>query len=823
MKTFTQRPLSALISRALVSKALVASVFGSGLAYAEEAANDAEKALQIDEKIEVTASGRVTTAQDLPMNITAMGEDELRTKNITDIKDLIAESVAISAPGNSNRFAESVTVRGLNVANVNANNLERFATSTLAYYLDSTPLPNIAYRIKDVERVETLLGPQGTLYGGGSLGGTVRYITKKPDVEEMSVDFNTSIYQVKEGSLSHDTDVVFNVPLADNIAARISLAKLDDGGFTDRIMNPVWLADDELRVGTPNPNQQVYKDDDWEETDSARLQLMWHITDDLSINFSHISQSQLAHGTRGASRWDVGAACAGLTNCNYTSQTAPFQVDEYTIQSVHEEFSDRDFELSSVELEWNLGFATLTSSTSMYEDARVGQGDYIYEGYFYYDALAYIPSVSPENTNQSAFVSYDNTYEGLSHETRLTSNGDTALSWIVGFFSTDQEKSLQFWERFPGLDDAMVVDYGGFDPRDAYPDRQYLNTGYYEDISSEYKETAIYGEASYKITEQLTVTGGARFFTWEDNAYKNISDYTGYLGIDEGDSKDEGDDAIFKLNTSYQFNDDALAYFTLSQGFRRGGTNGFRPDGDLNVAASTQKFNPDSTTNKELGIKAAMLDSQLYVQAALYQIDWHDTQTYYSQSLLGFPLNGTVNGPDSQSNGVELDVRYNLNDNWTVRASYATSEAEFTETETVCLFEDGSECRTWYKGDDLGGTPDARKNISLSYYDELGEGSIDANLSMRIVGDQLSSRQDAILNDDGEVIGHDDPYIFEGYETVNFSTSYSQDNWSVSVFIDNLTDELGETSYQRVGGQWGYRSIYIMPRTVGMTFSYSYF
>jgi iron complex outermembrane recepter protein len=804
---------------------IIASLFTSNLAYsADETVEQGDKKKQDFETIEVTASGRATTAQNLPMNITAMGSEELRKKNISDIKDLIADSVAISAPGNSNRFAESVTVRGLNVANVNANNLERFATSTLAYYLDSVPLPNIAYRIKDVERVETLLGPQGTLYGGGSLGGTVRYITNKPQFNEFSADFNTNIYQVKKGSLSHDSDLVINSPLTDALALRVSLAKLDDGGFTDRIVNPVWLSEENKFNGTPSSSKELYKDDDWEDTTSARIQLNWQINDDASINFSHINQSQLAHGTRGASRWDVDEACAaqGSATCNYTVQTAPLQVDEYTLQSVHEEYSDRDFTLNSVELEWDLGFANLTSSISSYEDTRIGQGDYLYEGFFYYSVLAYLPSVAFGNTNESGFVSYDNSYKGVTQETRLTSNSNSDLSWILGIFTTKQEKSLKFWERFKGLDDAMVADYGGFDPRIEYPNRKFIDTGYDEDIASDYSEQALYGELSYQLSPAWTVTGGARLFKYKDTAFKSINDYTGYLGIDEGESKDEDTQSIFKFNTSYNFSDNSLVYFTVSQGFRRGGTNGFRPDGDLKVATSTQNFAPDTTTNKELGVKTSLFDNQLYLQLAAYQIDWHDTQTYYSQSLLGFPLNGTVNGPDAETQGFELDLRYNINENFTVRASYATSDAEFAETAEVCLFEDNSSCRTWVKGDKLGGTPDDRKNLSINYTTEIMTGVLSADLSMRFVGDQQSARQDSLLLDDGTV-ELDKPYVFKGYQTANLSMNYSQDSWTVGLYVDNLTDELGETSYQRVGGEWGYKSIYIQPRTLGVTFSYNYF
>ena len=773
------------------------------------------------EVIEVTSSGRNTIATKTAMNITAMGEEELRRKNIADIKSLIKDSTVISSPGNSSRFSDSVTVRGLNVANVNANNLERFTTSTLAYYLDSTPLPNIAYRIKDVARVETLLGPQGTLYGGGSLGGTVRYITNKPQLGEFQFDFNTSIYQVKEGSISNDTDVTVNVPVSDTVAMRVNVARLDDRGFTDRKMNAVWLEDDETHFGSPDRAQELYKDDDWERTDSARIQLLWQPSDNFKVNFSHIEQDQLAHGTRGASLWDVDEACAaqGLSSedCTYTPATAPLQVDEYTVQSVHEEYSDRGFSMSSIDLDWSLGFAELSSSTSYYTDERVGQGDYIGEGYIYY---GWIDGLGADQTRESAYMTFDNSNEGISHETRLTSNSSGPLSWIVGVYYTDTDSSLKFWEHFRGLDNAMFDAWGGFDANDLYPDRKEGDIGYFEDISSSYMELALFGELSYEITDAWDVTIGARVFNWEDKAYKNISDYTGAIGITEDVSTDEGNgESIFKFNTSYDINDDNLIYFTASEGYRRGGTNGFRDEGDLSVKESTQRFEPDTTTNYELGYKGYMLDKDLYLQANIFQIEWQNTQTYYDQTLGGiFPLNGTTNGPDSESKGFEMQLRYSITDELSFKLSSATSEAEFTETKTVCLYEGaddmpGQECSTWLEGDKLGGAPKWRHNASLDYSTELGNGYLGANLRARYTDEVLSGRQTR-----GE-----DPFIFEAYTTFDASVTYGVDNWNATLWVDNIANDLTQTSYQRVAGPWGYRSINQRPRTIGLNFSYSYY
>ncbi|MGA0027935.1 MAG: TonB-dependent receptor plug domain-containing protein, partial [Steroidobacteraceae bacterium] len=150
---------------------------------AQDTGREAESTTQLQE-ITVTATKRDELVHKIPYNVTAIGESELRAENITDIKSLIANSVGIDAPQNGARFTDSVTVRGLNISRADANNLEWFTRSTLAYYLDDAPLPFMAYRIKDVARVETLLGPQGTLFGGGALGGAVRYITNQPKIGE---------------------------------------------------------------------------------------------------------------------------------------------------------------------------------------------------------------------------------------------------------------------------------------------------------------------------------------------------------------------------------------------------------------------------------------------------------------------------------------------------------------------------------------------------------------------------------------------------------------------------------------------------------------
>jgi hypothetical protein len=254
--------------------------------------------------LRITATKREVPAHRVPINVTAVGEEQLRDENITDLKRLIASSPAIDAPGNSAGFADSVTVRGLNISSVSANNIEWFVRSTLSDHLDDAPLPNIGYRIKDVARVETLLGAQGTLDGGGSLGSTVRYVTNQPVFGKTEGRISTSLYQTRNGGLSNDTDGVINLPIGQDFALRIVAARLDEKGYTDRFAGvPDYLRRTATTwtPWTPKPDAgKTLYEDDWQKVDTGRVSARWRVTRDLELTLAHAQQSQLAHGTSGA-------------------------------------------------------------------------------------------------------------------------------------------------------------------------------------------------------------------------------------------------------------------------------------------------------------------------------------------------------------------------------------------------------------------------------------------------------------------------------------------------------------------------------------------
>jgi iron complex outermembrane recepter protein len=783
----------------LTPVAAASALLAMGFVHAQTAAPATEKK-EDAQTITITATKRETPAHRVPINVSAIGEDQLREENITDLKKLIAASPSIDAPGNSARFADSVTVRGLNISSVSANNIEWFVRSTLSYYLDDAPLPNIGYRIKDIARVETLLGPQGTLYGGGSLGGTIRYITNQPVFGKTEGRVSTSFYQTRFGGLSNDTDGVINLPIGKDFALRLVAARLDEKGYTDRFAGvPDYLRRPAATwtPWTPKPNagKTLYEDDDWQEVDSGRISARWRLSSDLELTLSHAQQSQLAHGTSGAQLLPATGSPGRYQ--------APRAFNDHTVLSPYEEYADRDFRMTTFDIDWKLPFARLHSSTSSYKDTRVGQADYLGTGWFFYGNLGYSRyRIDRDNfSGNTAYFTFDNAYKGTVHETRLTSNPGGAFDWIAGVYYARQDRSLQYNEVLPTLPTSSPV-----------PD-----VGYYENQASKYTESAFFGELSIKPTPKLTLTAGARVFNYRDKTVTQVEDFafdlvTGAIaGSEKGSAK-----SYFKLNAAYQINDDLMAYYTMSQGFRRGGSNGFRNQG-ANVTEALRTYQPDTTDNFELGVKGFLMDRKLYLQANLYLIDWQNTQTYFSQDIEGFPVWGTTNGPTATSKGVEWSARWNFVPGWQLNFNSTFNSAKWADTKEVCLYANNTECRTFERGGVLGGTAKWKHGLGLKWDTTLASGlGLNASMRARYIGKKPSDRGD---------IPNADVFEYNSYTTLAASVGVGKDNWDVNLWADNLTDKRTLVSFQgtsAVASRTGLRAIYLIPRTVGINASYKF-
>ena len=797
------------------------------------------------ETIIVTATRRNETANKIPFNITVQSEAALRAAGIVDLKSLIADNVAINAPQNSARFADSVTVRGLNVSPVNANDLERFVRSTISYYLDDTPLPNIGFRIKDVARVETLLGPQGTLYGGGSLGGTIRYITNKPKLGAFEGRVSTSIYQTNGGDMSTDTDMVLNVPIGDKAAFRVSLAYLDEGGYTDRLSNPPWRTGANAWTTRPNRQQNLYKNHDSQEVIGGRASFLWQPTENLEFIIAHARQNQEALGSSGTQLQPLAFAnatteaqrtAAGIFNTSPPCQAAgtcvfkrasetPFAQGIDTIVARYPDFANRDIEMTSFDVDYQFSFARLHSSISSFKDARAGEADYFSQGVAFYN-FGFINRPTNPASDRTAYIMFNNSYEGLTHETRLVSTSEGRFNWIAGLFYTNQKTSLLFDEIIPGGDAIM----GNLKfSKSVLPD-----SGYREDMANEYTETAIYGEVGLKITDRWRANVSARVFNYQDKASQLVDDYAtgGFNDTVKANIKVDGT-AFYRFNTSYDITPDILTYFTFSQGYRRGGINAFRDFPGFTLRPEAKQFEPDSTDNWEVGVKGFLFARRLYVAANAYKIYWNNPQSYRAQPVTPqdqfFELNGNFNAPDASSTGIELDSRLKITNNWTLGYAAATSDAQYDETGVQCLYTTDDPnlpianlsptCTVRFKGGTLGGSPKLKQTFSVRYNKTLNDGSaVFARLSGRIIGDIQNNRCD-------DPIAVCSALIYPSYTPIDYSMGWSGGPWDASITITNLTNERALVSVQGANGggnRDGLRAIFLKPLTAFFNLSYKF-
>lgn len=767
--------------------AAVAALLGAGYAAAPALAQESG-IRQVDvEELIVTASRRETTVQELPFNIAAITGETLDRQRLTSLVEFSRWVPGLSVVEQGARTPSLMTVRGLNVRSIDDGTfLDNGSGNTVATYLGEIPL-YVDFKMKDLDRVEVLLGPQGTLYGQGTLGGAVRYIPHAPDTQNLTLDVHGDLSSLSHADdLSYQADAVVNVPFGDGrLAFRGAVSYLEDSGFVDY---PYLLR--QPGVSNPQPNfnnpadvaANLYRqnDVDWEHTLSGRLALLYRITDSVEATFNYYFQDQENGGRT-------------------INQRQAFNTGRYESGQRFLEPNDRQNDLLSVEVVADLGFATLTSATGFSTYDQVGQRDqtdllldfeYGYEQFPSF--AAYTRETAKENrTNE---------------ELRLVSNGTGRLSWIGGVFYNKYENDDSSSEFTPGFPAFAGIS---------------LPTGDLEFRQSRHQELdeqALFGEIGYRFTDRWQATIGGRWFNYDFSQTGNVQ--LPYVGVDD-DSGSASDDNGFlaKLNASYRFSEQVMGYATISEGYRVGGANSVAPcvlplvPGQNACALPNEiPIKPDTTTNYEVGVHSTWNGGKLLFNGALYHIDWQDIQT--ESTTVNGDLRILVNGGKAKSNGVELAFQSRGLEHWSFTGTYAHNQAELTTFAQGLV--GGVDA---FPGDRLSGTPEDQASFYVNYYRRLTNGwDLD-------VGYGLTSSSNVWtkvgLRDNGEVLG--------GYTVHNASASLSKDRWSATLYVDNLTDKFAETgvrldpSYIRNVNGFDLRRYFrndLRPRNLGIEFRY---
>jgi iron complex outermembrane recepter protein len=794
--SITVRSIKTPIASAIKQHRLIQH--GSALALSTVLASGSVYAQQLEEVV-VTARKKAESLQDAPLSIQAFNTQSIEQLGISNFDDyaLLLPSLSIQSiqPGLSTIYMRGAADGG--DGNVSGN------APSVALYIDEQPATaigrNLDIHIYDIERIEALAGPQGTLFGASAQAGTVRIITNKPNPGAFEAGFDVGYSDTKEGDDSYSVEGFVNQPIGDNAAIRLVGWTKEDGGYIDNIpaSRNYGLTDEfaNLQVPATIEDNSKFVEEDFNtlENTGARLALKVDLNENWSVLASALTQEMETEGV-----W------------SHDEENPNGEIGELEVQRFNEDSMNDEFTQFALTVEGDLGFASLTYAASVmdreieyfndYADYMVdvpGYVAYICGYYSYY----YGGPITAECTSGNIFYQEDNEFERTTHEIRLQSQGSSPLQYTVGFYYEDaSHEYLQEWIA-PGMAQGGGMDLLGG------------NRWYVTDQKREQEETAVFGEISYDFTDKLTVLLGARYFENED-AIKGITAYgieafDSYgFGLIDVDVKAKDEDSIFKVNVAYALDDDKNIYFTWSEGYRAGGVN------RASSATVDPTYAPDFLTNWEFGWKTDWLDQSLRWNGAAYFMEWEDMQfTKFSTAAFQQPIGLTINIGEAEITGFETDLTYMPIEGLTLTAAFGYNEAELSE-DFVLIPTDPSSSKSLNapKGTPLPYAPELKYNLSGRYDFEMG--GFDAYAQMVYAYVDESYNDLFVFN--GET-PNSDRQIQDSYDNVNVSAGIARGNWRVELYANNLTDERAEIS--RDTQAYGTYVTTNRPRTIGMSLS----
>jgi outer membrane receptor protein involved in Fe transport len=778
------------------------------------------------EEIVVTAQKRAEGLQSVPVSIQALDTERLQQLNIVKFDDYVRflPSVAIQSSGPG--FA-LVYMRGV-VSGGDGNHTGPLPS--VGIYLDEQPITTIQgaldVHLYDIARVEALAGPQGTLYGASSQAGTLRIITNRPDPGGFKAGYGLEVNTVAHGDVGYLAEGFVNLPIDDKMAVRLVGWHRHDGGYIDN----VFRARTYPTSGETQTNERFVEDDyNSVDTTGARASLRIDLNDSWTVTPQVMGQSQRSYGT-----W-----ASDTTVGDYqVSKAYPESADDRWVQAaltVEGRIASLDLVYSGSYLKRDVDVESDYSDYSYWYDTLLGYGVY-----WYNDAGEYI--------DPSQYIQSKDRYNRYSHEIRIASDADQRLRFVAGAFLQRQEHDIQ--QRFKVDDLAGPLSISGWE------DTIWLTKQLRVD-----KDWALFGEATYDITEHLSVTAGLRYFDSE-NSLKGFFGYSEQFGFNFGvragerscpggdpdaapdfngapckvfDKTTKEDGFTPRVNLTYKFNDDALVYATYSEGFRPGG---------INRRGTLPPYKADWLTNYELGWKTTWLANRLRWNGAVFIQTWDDFQF----ALLGANgLTENKNAGTAEIDGIEMDIAFQATERLGISASLAYLDSELTEnfcgvvdtngnpqTGDVCVWPDEDddgldEIRAPLapKGTRLPVTPEFKANATVRY--EFPLASFDSWVQGSVI---YSGERETDLRI-REVPTYDiySPYVpireilgtLPSYTTADLSLGVGRNGWTLSLYATNLFDETAEIGryaqcLEEVCGDQIYVSTQ-RPRFVGLKFS----
>ena len=630
----------------LASAALLAAMSS---AYAQSTAGGLEE-------IVVTAQKREESMQDVPLAIQAIGTQQLEQLNVTKFDDYVKYLPSVSYQTFGPGFA-MIYMRGV-VSGGDGNHSG--SQPSVGVYLDEQPITTIQgpldIHMYDIQRVEALAGPQGTLFGASSQSGTLRIITNKPDASGFAAGYGVELNTVAHGDQGYLAEGFVNVPINERAAVRLVGWARHDAGYIDNVRSTRVYPTSGFAIDNSQFVEDNYNDVD---TYGGRAALRVELDDNWTVTPTIMGQVQKANGSFAYDRTQ----------------------GELQLAHARPEFTDDRWGQAALTVEGRIAnFDLVYAGAYMFRDV---DGELDYQDYaFWYDELAgygaYWYDDAYELVDATQYIQAQDNYTKQSHEIRLTSPQDARFRYTVGAFWQDQFHSIE--QRYKIDDIAEWIEVTG------WADTIWLTQQNRED-----KDYAVFGQVDFDITDRLTATAGLRYF-WTENSLRGFFGYgAGYSsgtgeaactllepnGADGPDFEDapclnldrkvKQDDHSLKLGLSYKFSDTALVYGTYAEGFRPGG---------INRRGSLPPYLPDFLDSIEVGWKTTWADNRVRFNGAVFFQTWNDFQ----YSLLGANgLTEITNAAEAEIRGIEADIVWAPTDQLSLSAAVSFLDSELTK------------------------------------------------------------------------------------------------------------------------------------------------
>lgn len=582
----------------------------------DRSAQSATDSSTLGADIVVTATRRSETVRDIPISISAVSQEQLERAGAREAKDVVRLVPGLAYTENSSGQA-ILAVRGVQSSAVFGN-----LQQTVALYHDDVPVLDLVIpwtvprlNLFDVERVEVLRGPQGTLFGAGALSGAIRVISNKPDLSKVNAATEDTLTSVAGGGIGEDVNAMVNVPLVtDQLAVRAV-------GYYD--FSPGWINNPNL--GTETNRGKVY---------GGRIQARWKPAENFELTAAASIEVSTPHDS------------------SYVPYGSTSDVANYRVPN----FNTDNTKIFSLNATYTMPWATLTSSTSYLERRATSSLDFS----DYANVLTGLTSVSPliDRFSSSDFI----------QEVRLSSSSEHPFKWLIGGFFEDYKLNLLEQITQQGVA-GTASPYGG-----TFPTNYLEDIG----IGTKVHDYAVFGEASYDIAAGLMFTAGARYshYSLTTTNLGGISGQTLFDGPPSTVTKPASNSAVTpKFSLSYKPGKGVMIYALASKGFRTGNTNLVSPLDPFTGQALPQSFQPDTLWNYEIGTKLGLFNNRLSINAAAFYIDWQKIQLQV-RTASGLPY--TANAGTATSKGVELEVVGRPTKSFEIGTSLAYTDAKLT-------------------------------------------------------------------------------------------------------------------------------------------------